>query len=82
MNTNTDPSIADAERIIFKILPNLDDRTVVLEQLLSSTLLADKLAPTAWGATLLPDGFRLNVGSLEALVVRAADQLLQPTEIP
>lgn len=49
-------------------LPDPIARRVVLDRLLRSADLADSIAPKAWSLTLYDDGFRLNVGSVEAMV--------------
>jgi hypothetical protein len=61
--------IAEAEAILVRGLPNVRDRSLVLKRLLDSATMADTTAPNAWGVTLFPDGFRLNVGQVEALVL-------------
>lgn len=68
-----DDAIA-VEEIICSLLPDIQDRFLVLEQLLESIGVADSIAPNAWGVTLFEDGFRLNVGQAEVLVL-ATDQI-------
>jgi hypothetical protein len=60
--------LVDAEEVMLDLLPNQTERRLVLKQLLASADLANSLAPNAWGVTLFGNGFRLNVGQVEALV--------------
>lgn len=59
------------ERVALSILPGCDEslRRTVLEQLLHSAEVAAAVAPAAWAVTLFDNGFRLNVGPVEALVL-------------
>jgi hypothetical protein len=50
------------------VLPDSSIRKAVLQQLVISSEAAERSAPSAWGATLFKDGFRLNVGQVEAIV--------------
>lgn len=59
----------DAEEVIERFLSNLDERRIALRQLVASVDHAISIAPDAWGVTLYPDIFRLNVGQVEVLVV-------------
>jgi hypothetical protein len=59
--------LVEAEEVMLDLLPNLTERRFVLKQLLASADLAHSLAPNAWGVTLFGNGFRLNVGQVEAL---------------
>lgn len=57
------------ERIVLaQVTPKL--RVAALHRLVDSARLAAEIAPSAWGATLLDNGFRLNVGPVEAFVVQ------------
>lgn len=60
--------IAEAEAVLVRAMPNQNERGIVLRQLLRSVNVANAIAPSAWSVTLLRDGFRLNVGQVEALV--------------
>lgn len=57
----------EAQKVIEASIPNEARRLAVLNQLVRSTQLAESVAPSAWAVTLRPDGFRLNVGTVEAL---------------
>lgn len=59
-----DPALA--EEIMKKLSPSEPERRVVLSQLLCSVAAAEQLAPHSWSVTLFSDGFRLNVGPVEA----------------
>lgn len=68
----SDPSVCvykeeDVERIFLDALPIKAERVLVLRQLLESAAAAEKIAPNAWAVTLFANGFRLNVGQVEAL---------------
>lgn len=60
-----------AERVASSILPGCVEtlRRVVFAQLLHSAEVAVEVAPAAWAVTLFDDGFRLNVGPVEVLVL-------------
>lgn len=64
----------EARSVLLAILPNKRLRNVVLEQLLESSDAAERIAPSAWGATLYGDAFRLNVGRVEVFIL-AGDQI-------
>jgi len=61
--------LAAAEEAMVNALPDPSRRALVLKQLLSSADAAHELAPNAWAVTLFRDGFRLNVGPVEVLVL-------------
>ena len=61
--------IREAESIISTVLPDSTVRRAVLEQLINSAEAAESIAPAAWGGTLFKDGFRLNVGQVEVLIL-------------
>lgn len=65
------PTSAPFERVASAILPDCDEdtRRTVLEQLLHSAQVAAEAAPAAWAVTLFDNGFRLNVGPVETLVL-------------
>lgn len=69
MSFSTQASITDAENILKTVLPDDGVRQLVLLRLHKSATLAEALAPNAWGLTLLKDGFRLNVGMVEVMVL-------------
>jgi hypothetical protein len=56
-----------AARTMEAACPAMDERKSVLAQLLTSAGLAGAISPDCWAVTLLRSGFRLNVGSVEAL---------------
>lgn len=56
-----------AEEAVIEWLPVLSQRTFVLRRLLASADLANSIAPNAWAVSLFKNGFRLNVGQVEAL---------------
>ena len=62
--------IEDARSVIMHVLPDPLIRQALLHQLIRSSESAEAIAPKAWGATLLKDGFRLNVGQIEVFVLR------------
>lgn len=64
-------TFASAEAVMVRALPNPIQRELVLDQLLLSANAANAIAPKAWAVTLHKDGFRLNVGQVEALVFRS-----------
>ena len=57
-----------AEQVLVEQCPNPQDRRLLLERFLASVDAANGFAPNAWCATLFSNGFRLNVGQVEALV--------------
>lgn len=50
-------------------LPLRAERVAVLEQLCRSSEFAEGIAPSVWGTTLKPNGFRLNVGQVEVFTL-------------
>lgn len=68
MENLSDDSIGAARGIITNSLPDRTERVFVLERLLTSVDLANSIAPNAWSVTLFDNGFRLNVGQVEAFV--------------
>jgi hypothetical protein len=63
-------SLSEARSVILAVLPDERLRGAVLKQLLQSSDAAEEIAPSAWGATLHSNGFRLNVGQIEVFVLR------------
>ncbi|MDP8984702.1 MAG: HNH endonuclease [Pseudomonadota bacterium] len=61
--------VEEARASISALLPDAPVRRAVLEQLIVSAESAERTAPSAWGATLFNDGFRLNVGQVEVFVL-------------
>jgi HNH endonuclease len=55
--------------VILATVPNALARMAVLQQLIDSSEAAERIAPSAWGVTPFSDGFRLNVGQVEVLVL-------------
>jgi hypothetical protein len=62
--------VAEEEAVIVATIPDQRERDLVLKRLALSASIADSIAPAAWGVTLFSDGFRLNVGQVEVLVLR------------
>lgn len=60
-----DPAVAAA--IIGQACPDAAARRFLMQQLLRSIGLAEQAGPRSWALTLFADGFRLNVGQVEAL---------------
>lgn len=59
----------EAEAQIASALPKAPDRKLVMARLIRSIDIANAIAPNAWACTLLPSGFRLNVGQVEVMWV-------------
>lgn len=68
MSADENNEVEAAEEVMVEQCPNPQDRLLLLERLLASADVAKGVAPNAWGATLFSNGFRLNVGQVEALV--------------
>ena len=58
---------AYAAEMLHTIFPNASDYELILAQLADSIREANSVAPNAWAVTLFANGFRLNVGRVEAL---------------
>lgn len=67
MNQNNGPSLIDIGHMFDEVLPSRDDQRFVFAQLLDSIDWCERLGSAAWAITLLPRGFRLNVGQVEAM---------------
>jgi hypothetical protein len=69
--TDTGPraDAATAEQVLVARIPQPDLRREVLAYLTRSIAVANGIAPQAWAVTLFSDGFRLNVGQVEAVVL-------------
>ena len=65
-------STAHAAERIEALFPSKRQRQAVLGRLLKSIEIANAVAPNAWGVTLFPDYFRLNVGQAEVFVANAS----------
>lgn len=63
-------SLHAAARLMEDNCPIPSERYQVLKLLLRSVELVEKLAPTAWSLTQFVDGFRLNVGVVEAMTFK------------
>ena len=61
-------TVDEVKQIFTHLVPDGDARYSLLRLLLSSTDLANSIAPLAWGVTQYSNGFRLNVGQVEAVV--------------
>jgi hypothetical protein len=59
---------AHAERVMLRACPDPAARRFLMLRLLSSIALAEQAGPRSWALTLFEQGFRLNVGQVEALV--------------
>lgn len=59
-------SPVDAETVMSAICPDATLRTEILRRLLESIAFVESVAPRAWAVTLFDNGFRLNVGQVEA----------------
>ena len=62
-----------AESIMVSLCPDAKERHRLLQQLLESCAVAERVAPRACSVTLFKDGsgFRLNVGNVEAMAYRS-----------
>ena len=60
-------SPADAEAVMSHVCPDEDTRREILRSFLDSIAFAETITTGAWAATLFTNGFRLNVGPVEAL---------------
>lgn len=58
---------ATAKAVMERACPFPAARRFLMAQLLTSAALAEKRGPNSWAVTLFDDGFRLNVGQVEAL---------------
>jgi hypothetical protein len=59
-----DPAAAAA--VMERTCPDAQARRFLMQQLLRSAALAEQAGPRSWAVTLFADGFRLNVGQVEA----------------
>src|SRR5205823_6152207 len=59
-------SRASAETVMARACPDATSRRFLMKQLLQSIAIAERLRPTSCAVTLFKDGFRLNVGQVEA----------------
>jgi hypothetical protein len=57
---------ASAQAVMEQTCPDPKVRRFLMKQLLRSAALAEKEGPRSWAVTLFHDGFRLNVGQVEA----------------
>ncbi len=62
-----------AKEILKELAPMSTERRALLRQLMRSTEIANSIAPTAWAVSLFPNGFRMNVGQVEAFVFLDGD---------
>ena len=53
-----------------RVCPNVAVRRFLMKQLLQSAAIAERAGPDSWAVTLFEDGFRLNVGQVEAFTYR------------
>jgi hypothetical protein len=68
--------IARVKSTILAVLSDPDVRDAVLQQLIDSSTAAKIAAPWSWDAALSDDGFRVNVGEVEVLVLSGGTVLL------
>ncbi|MHB1799536.1 MAG: hypothetical protein ACYCUI_14750 [Vulcanimicrobiaceae bacterium] len=69
MQSETEPDeLAAAEAVLVEQCPNLEERLAVLHRLLITADAANAIAPNAWAVTLFVNGFRLNIGQVEAVI--------------
>jgi len=59
-----------AQAVMERACPDGTARRFLMQQVLESIAIAEKLAPNSWAVTLFEDGFRLNVGQVEAFTYR------------
>ena len=57
-----------ARAVMVEQCPNAPERLAVLDRLLATADAANAIAPNAWAVTLFANGFRLNIGQVEAVV--------------
>jgi len=62
--------IETARRLIEKWVPGAEQREAILETFADAIIAAHEINQNSWGVTLKPNRVRLNVGALEAVVVR------------
>lgn len=67
--TDLDAQVAEAEAVMVGVVPDQNGRLLVMRRLLRSVAVAQSVAPGAWAVTLFSDGFCLNVGQVEVLVL-------------
>ena len=61
-------SAAFAESVMRRACPDAHARRFLMARMLESIALAEKAGPRSWAVTLFDNGFRLNVGQVEAFV--------------
>jgi hypothetical protein len=61
---------AAAQAVMERACPDDATRRFLLKQVLDSIAIAEKRGPNSWAVTLFADGFRLNVGQVEAFTYR------------
>jgi len=63
-------SRVSAEAVMEAACPDLATRQFLMERLLQSIAIAERLGPNSWAVTLFMEGFRLNVGQVEAFTYK------------
>ena len=63
-------SRAAAQAVMERACPDATARRFLMKQMLDSLAIAEKSGPNSWAVTLFADGFRLNVGQVEAFTYR------------
>lgn len=61
-------SASFAESVMRQASPDAHARRFLMARMLESIALAEKVGPRSWAVTLFDNGFRLNVGQVEAFV--------------
>lgn len=69
MDTLQVTGVAEAAAVVSALLPNPEERLVLMQQLLFSIETARAVSESVWAVTLFKKGFRLNVGQLEVFVL-------------
>jgi hypothetical protein len=64
--------LADIGQLFTEVMPDLRDQRVIFSQLGESIRKCQSAESQAWSTTLLSNGFRLNVGNVEAMSVHLA----------
>lgn len=63
-------SRASAETVMESACPDATARRFLMNRLLQSIAIAERLGPNSWAVTLFEEGFRLNVGQVEAFTYK------------
>ena len=63
-------SRTSAETVMESACPDATTRRFLMKLLLDSIAIAERLGPNSWAVTLFKEGFRLNVGQVEAFTYK------------